>query len=71
VKVTYLTRKDPDDSIKWLYEVHLKQEDTHIHNFAILYDSEDAPQKVELYKSEDPTYRELAKPDLVVTFYGG
>lgn len=43
------------DSIAWLYEVHLKEDDPGIYNSAVVHGNEDWPDKVEFYVSESPT----------------
>jgi hypothetical protein len=66
MKITYLTRKDADlgeglfDSIAWAYEVHVKEPDPRVYNFAILHGNEDAPSKIEFFVQENPNVDDVA-----------
>lgn len=61
MKQTYMTRKDSDvgvglfDSIKWIFETHLRETDTDEYNFAILYGNEDSPSRIDFWRNE-PDY---------------
>lgn len=58
--MTLLTRqdnfgnKDLFDSIKWAIETHVKEPDTGVYNFAVLYGSEDSPDRIDFY-TDEPT----------------
>ena len=57
-----LTRHDPVgvepyDSIRWAYEVHLKEPDDGKYNFAILHGNEDAPFRIQFWIEESPLWR--------------
>lgn len=69
-KTEVLTRKDshgcePYDSIQWAFEVHVKEPDTGIYNFAIQYGYGDTPDRIEFWVSENPNYDE--EPSMVWT----
>lgn len=70
MKSTYMTRKDEGvgegsyDSIAWIFSQHLKEADTGEFNYAVLTGNEDAPQRIELWRTE-PNYD--TPPDRVWT----
>lgn len=68
MRTFFLTREDTDvshygkgfDSIKWLFETHLREEDTGEYNYAVLTGhNEDAPITIELWR-EEPQVNQLA-----------
>jgi hypothetical protein len=58
---TFITRNDTNvgvgafDSIAWAYEVHLKEPDPHDFDSAIIFGTEDSPERIEFYTLESPT----------------
>lgn len=49
----HLGATDTYDSINWIYEVHLKQPDTGIYNYAMFYGyNEDSPDRIKFWKDE-------------------
>lgn len=54
----YLTRHDAGegvglfDSIRWAFDVHVKQPDDGEYNFAVLYGNEDSPDRIDLWANE-------------------
>ena len=73
--MTILTRADPVgsepyDSIAWAFEVHIEPQfgvgDKNEFHCAILTGNEDAPSRIELWRSGNPHYQ--AKPDKTYDF---
>jgi hypothetical protein len=60
MKQALLTRKDSEvgdglfDSIAWAFSEHIKETDTGEFNSALLYGNEDAPERIELYRTSEP-----------------
>lgn len=58
---TYMTRIDTGlgstsfDSIAWIFSEHLEEADDGTYKFAVLYGNEDAPERIELWRTE-PRY---------------
>jgi hypothetical protein len=49
---TDLVGRNLYDSIAWLFEVHLKEDDDPEYNYALLIGNEDSPIRIELWKDE-------------------
>lgn len=68
-RTSYLTRHDPDvgdgdyDSIAWALEVHVAVPDTGEYRAAVLHGDEDAPERIEFWRAEEPMRTEA--PDFV------
>lgn len=56
--MTMLTRRDANvgvglyDSIAWAFENHLQQPDDPAYTHAVLYGNEDAPDRIDFWRSE-------------------